>query len=93
MTWDISGAFDTIWHNGLLSKIKSLGIEGNLALLKDYLSDRSLTVVVGGEESERYPIKAGVPQGSLLGPLTFFSMIYSNKFQRQWRMQRTSLFT
>lgn len=67
---DISGAFDTVWHNGLLSKIKSLGIEGNfLALLKDYLSDRSITVVVGGEESGRYPIKAGVPQGSLLGPL------------------------
>lgn len=52
-----------------------------MALLKGYLRDRSLTVVVGGEESERYPIKAGVPQDSLPGSLmwnNFFDLLQQN---------------
>ena len=67
---DIAGAFDTVWHEGLLSKIKSLGITGNLlSLLESYLKERSLVVAVDGADSESYAISAGVPQGSLLGPL------------------------
>lgn len=67
---DIAGAFDTVWHNGLLARLRSLGIKGKLlGLLESYLSDRSLRVVLQGEESSCYPIAAGVPQGSLLGPL------------------------
>jgi len=66
----ISGAFDSVWHKGLIAKLKSLGIEGQLLqLLSDYLSNRSLSVVLQGSESRSYPIEAGVPQGSLFGPL------------------------
>ena len=67
---DIAGAFDTVWHQGLLSKVKALGINGNMfSLLESYLQGRSLSVVIDGADSKNYPISAGVPQGSLLGPL------------------------
>ena len=74
---DIAGAFDKVWHAGLIEKIKSFGIEGNLlSLIKDYLQDRVLQVVVNGHTSKEHKIKASVPQGSVLGPL--FWNIYFN---------------
>ena len=67
---DIAGAFDTVWHEGLLAKMKSLGFSGKLfTLLESYLAERSLCVVLSGVQSKLHPVKAGVPQGSLLGPL------------------------
>lgn len=67
---DIAGAFDSVWHKGLLTKMKSLGIAGDLLnLFQDYLSDRDLVVTMNGQESTHFPIKAGVPQGSILGPI------------------------
>ena len=39
---DISKAFDKVWHDGLILKLKNPGISGPLlALIKSYLSDRS----------------------------------------------------
>ena len=70
MAQDIAGAFDRVWHAGLISKIKSLGIDGNLLeLLSNYLQDRVFHVAVNGCTSSEYEIKASVPQGSVLGPL------------------------
>ena len=67
---DIAGAFDRVWHGGLISKIKSLGIDGNLlGLIGNYLSDRTLHVVLNGHTSSEHKIEASVPQGSVLGPL------------------------
>ena len=67
---DIAGAFDRVWHEGLISKMKCLGIDGELlGLLESYLQDRKLEVVVNGYTSNEYAIKASVPQGSVLGPL------------------------
>ena len=38
---DISKAFDTVWHEGLIFKLKIYGIDGNLLkLLINYLEDR-----------------------------------------------------
>ena len=74
---DISKAFDKVWHEGLLYKLKSFGISGNLLnLIKHYLTDRSQTVLLNGQYSNWQPILWGVPQGSILGPLFFF--IYIN---------------
>ena len=67
---DIAGAFDCVWHQGLIAKLGQLGIAGDLLeLLSNYLSDRSLSVVINGHTSSKFPVKASVPQGSVLGPI------------------------
>ena len=74
---DISRAFDTVWHDGLILKLKRIGIGGKLLKwLRSYLTDRKQKVVLNGFCSSLLEILAGVPQGSILGPLLF--LIFSN---------------
>ena len=74
---DISKAFDRVWHAGLLHKLKSYGISGQIfGLISSFLSNRQLRVFLDGKSSQEYPVNAGVPQGSILGP-TFF-LLYIN---------------
>lgn len=74
---DISKAFDRVWHKGLIFKLKQNGINGNLLKwLSNYLSNRTQQVFIGSSMSELKTLKAGVPQGSVLGPLLF--LIYVN---------------
>ena len=69
---DISKAFDRIWHAGLLNKLKSYGISGRIfGLISSFLSNRWLSVVLDGKSSQEYPVNAGAPQGSTLGPTLF----------------------
>ena len=60
---DISKAFDKVRHEGLLFKLKHIGISGNL-LLKSFLIDSNDSLVL-----------AGVLHGSILGPLLFLISI------------------
>ena len=74
---DISKAFDRVWHKGLIYKLKQHGIEGDfLKWLTDYLNGRQQKVIIRGCTSTFKVIQAGVPQGSVLGPLLF--LIYVN---------------
>ena len=73
---DISKAFDKVWHDGLLYKLESFGISGNLLkLFHSYLNNRQQRVVLNSQYSKWAPILAGVPQGSILGPLRFLICI------------------
>ena len=74
---DISKAFDKVWHEGLIFKLKTYGIDDDsLKLLINYLEDRKQRVVLNEQTSSWKSILAGVPQGSVLDPILF--LIYIN---------------
>ena len=61
---DISQAFERVWHNGLLHKLKSFGISDQIFGL---FSNRQFWVVLNRKSSKEYLVNAGVPQGFVLG--------------------------
>ena len=74
---DISKAFDRVWHDGLIYKLKRCGVSGGLlSLIQSFLKDRKQRTVLNGQNSDWGDISAGVPQGSILGPLFF--LVYIN---------------
>ena len=74
---DIHKAFDNVWHDSIIFKLKQNGMSGNLLnLLSNFLRNRKQRVGLNGQTSSWADVNAKVPQGSILGPLLF--LIYIN---------------
>ena len=74
---DLSKAFNKVWHEGLLYKLKNSEVNGNdLQLIESFLHNRHQRVVLNGQSSSWLSLRAGMLQGSVLGPQFFF--IYIN---------------
>lgn len=69
---DVAKAFDSVWHQGLISKLQQYGLPTQLCeIIKDFLSNRQFRVRVANEKSTWRPVRAGVPQGALISPLLY----------------------
>ena len=66
---DISKAFDRVWHEGLIYKIKCISVTSMpLKLLQTFLQNRHQQVLLNGQCSSWAPVFVGVLQGRVLGP-------------------------
>lgn len=74
--FDIEKAYDMLWKEGLLIKLKCMGIGGKMYnWIMDFLLERTIQVRVGVEYSKTYKIDNGTPQGSVCSPVLFNIMI------------------
>ena len=75
--FDFAKAFDSVKHDIILMKLKSLfSIDSFLLrLIAEYLSGRKQIVVVGGATSNELPVLSGVAQVSILGPTLFVLLL------------------
>ena len=59
---DIYKTFDRVWYVGLLHKLRSYRISGQIfGLISSFFSNRQLRVVLDGKSSQEYPVNAVVP--------------------------------
>jgi hypothetical protein len=73
---DFSKAFDLVDHNILINKFSSMGVHDSLIKWSaNFLRNRSQQVKIGSHVSNIVKMKAGCPQGTLLGPLAFVTYI------------------
>ena len=68
---DIEKAFDKTNHESLLQTIRKQFSKQIYQLIKSYLSSRTFVIKIKDTYSEVKDIKAGVPQGSVLGPILY----------------------
>ena len=74
---DIKKAFDTVDHSILINKLKFYGVDGTVILwFESYLTGRQQCTKFAGRMSTYLALECGVPQGSLLGPLLSYYLVF-----------------
>ena len=75
--FDLSRAFDKVWREGLLLKVRKSGVTSRMfQWIRSYLQERSAKVFLDGMESKSVKMREGVPQGGVISPTLF--LIYIN---------------
>ena len=70
--FDLEKAFDKVWHQGLLYKLKQINTPTYLLnWIGSFLANRSFYIQYNQEKSHKYAIRAGVPQGCIISPILF----------------------
>jgi hypothetical protein len=76
MGYNLSGAFDTVAKESLLSKLEAMGISGRqLDWFSSYMSGGQQCVVWNVDKSGWLPVEYGVRQGSILGLILFLVIV------------------
>lgn len=90
--FDIAGAFDKVWHKGLIYKLIVLKVPYYLVkIIEDFLKGRTFCVKIEGVYSEVKIIVCGVPQGGVLSP-TMFSIYINDVPLAESSEEKTMLF-
>ncbi|WP_230209703.1 reverse transcriptase domain-containing protein [Solemya velum gill symbiont] len=73
---DFEKAYDMLWKKGLLYKLHSLGIEGNMfGWIRSFLEERTFQVRLNQHLSKVCSVSNGTPQGSVISPTLFNIMV------------------
>jgi hypothetical protein len=64
-------AFDKVWHEGLIYKLGTFLPKPYAQILKSYVTERHFRIKQEEVHSDLNEIKAGVPQGSVLGTVLY----------------------
>lgn len=73
---DVEKAFDTVWQYGLIYKLIKYNFPNYLVkVMFSYLLNRNMYVQINGVSSKKCVLHAGVPQGSVLGPILFIIFV------------------